>query len=81
MKKRNYKKIEAGPNGWSNWQSPIHGHGKRNYRFACCDCGLVHEMQFRIKIGRYVDSVVFRVTRNNKATAAMRRGKRYVKNH
>lgn len=29
--------------GWSEWVMP---HPINNYFFKCCDCGLVHEMQF-----------------------------------
>lgn len=65
-----YEQNYAGKDGWSKWRSPIHGKKDRNYRSACCDCGLVHEIQFRIKEG----NVVFRVRRNNRATAAVRRG-------
>ena len=68
-----YAQGVAGPKGWGAWRSPIHGKGDRNFRHACCDCGLVHEMQFRIKEG----NVLFRVRRNKRATAAMRRGARY----
>ena len=77
-KRRDYTKIAANKNGWCDWQSPIHGHGKRNYRLACCDCQLVHEMQFRIvKRPNGRNDVIFRVSRNNRATAALRRGKRH----
>jgi hypothetical protein len=37
------------------WVSPIH----RGYRLACCDCGLEHRMDFRIRKG----AVQFRATR------------------
>lgn len=30
--------------GWTAWIQPI----KRGYRVKCCDCGLVHEIAFRI---------------------------------
>lgn len=43
---------------------------KDNYRIACCDCGLVHDMQFRVVKG----NVQFSATRNNRSTAARRRG-------
>ena len=66
--------AESYPGEWSRWVSPIHGIGERNYRFACCDCGLVHELQFRVKEDhKQRASVVFRARRNNRATAAMRR--------
>lgn len=47
------------------WVEPIM-HG---FKVKCCDCHLVHEMDFKI-IGH---SVKFRATRNNRATAAARR--------
>lgn len=29
---------------WSDWQQPI----MDGYRMQCCDCGLIHEIQFRV---------------------------------
>lgn len=29
--------------GWSEWVHPLPG-----YRMKCCDCGLVHDMEFAI---------------------------------
>jgi hypothetical protein len=41
-----------------------------NYKQSCCDCGLVHAMQFRVnKNGR----IEFRAFRDRRATAAKRR--------
>ena len=75
MERRDYTKLLPDDDGWCAWQSPIHGNGKRNYRLACCDCQLVHEMQFRIKKRRNGRlDVVFRASRNNRATSALRRG-------
>jgi hypothetical protein len=45
---------------------------KRSYKMACCDCGLVHRMDFIVS-GR---KVIFRMFRDNRATAAMRRRKK-----
>ena len=76
-----YDKLEVFDTGWCDWQTPIHGRGKNNYRLACCDCGLVHEMQFRIFLGTNKKmNVMFRVKRNNRATAAKRRGKNILTN-
>ena len=36
---------------------------------ACCDCGLVHRVTFRLIEGE----IHFRATRDNRKTAAMRR--------
>jgi hypothetical protein len=33
----------AGRGGWSEWQQPI----MKGYMMQCCDCGLVHEIQFK----------------------------------
>ena len=46
---------------------------RRGYRMMCCDCGLVHEVDFRV----YKRRVQLRVRRNNRATAAARRKARY----
>jgi len=40
-----------------------------DHRFACCDCGLVHDFEFAVK-GR---NVIVRATRNKRATAQRRR--------
>jgi hypothetical protein len=43
------RKITALKSGWSRWQMPI----MRGYRMACCDCNLVHEVEFEVaKINR-----------------------------
>ena len=42
---------------------------RRLHKIRCCDCGLVHIMQFRIKKG----ILEFRAWRDNKATSASRR--------
>lgn len=58
------------------------------YRLRCCDCGLVHNVDFQVikksrtnKAGYFVAKpaagwVSFRVTRNERATAATRRRKK-----
>jgi hypothetical protein len=81
-----YKIEEAGPDGWSDWIQPI----MEGYRLACCDCGLVHEVEFRaLQVGRNMARgrftampmdqkryrVEMRLKRNKRATAAMRRTK------
>jgi hypothetical protein len=59
-----YITHKIGADGWSEWIQPLPG-----YRLACCDCGLVHDMEFRAN----GDAVEFRVRRNERATAARRR--------
>lgn len=47
------------------WVQPV----RRGYKLACCDCGLVHRVDFRIQAGR----VQFRAFRAPRSTGAMRR--------
>lgn len=47
------------------WVQPV----ERGYKMACCDCGLVHNVEFRIYEGR----VQLRVFRNARSTAMVRR--------
>lgn len=75
--------------GWCRWVPPI----MTGYRMACCDCGLVHDMEFKaVRVTRqrrdgsweYRDlpvksfRVMMRAKRNNRSTAALRRGKANV---
>lgn len=75
-----YQQHVAGKDGWSDWTQPHHA----KYKLRCCDCGLVHEMQFRIvrnvrgsKLVSITDRVpglvIFKARRDNRATAAIRR--------
>ena len=41
---RKFKKHKAGNGGWSEWVYPT----PKSYLFKCCDCGLIHEMQFSV---------------------------------
>ena len=51
--------------GWTDWIHPLPG-----YKLACCDCGLVHDMQFRIDD---LGQINFRASRNNRSTGQYRR--------
>jgi hypothetical protein len=57
-----YKTFQAG-----DWVQPI----REGYRAKCCDCGLVHKINFRIYRGK----IQFQVFRDEKATANSRRAK------
>lgn len=60
-----YDTPEAG-----EWVQPR----RKGYKLACCDCGLVHTLNFRIvKYGPNLRKIQFQVFRNNRATAQMRR--------
>jgi hypothetical protein len=60
-----YRRYVASADGWSEWIQPV----PRGYRMACCDCGLVHTVDFRVRAGR----IQFRVARNNRSTGQIRR--------
>jgi len=48
---------------------------KRGYKIACCDCGLVHKVNFKhVKWGRG-RKIMIQVFRDNRATGQMRRKK------
>ena len=57
---KRYEKPQSG-----KWIQPV----RWKYRMACCDCGLVHNMDSRVRNGR----VQFRISRNGQATYAMRK--------
>lgn len=62
-----YKKVKAG-----EWVRPV----KKGYKMACCDCGLVHVLEFaHIPYGRG-RKIIFRAWRDERATAAKRRNKK-----
>ena len=51
------------------WIQPV----MKGYKMACCDCGLIHRLEFKvIKCGRG-HKVIFRAWRDYRATAAKRR--------
>jgi len=66
MKK--FKKVK--PN---EWQMPV----MKNYKMACCDCGLVHNMTFKV-INNYTQKkiksgrLLMKATRDNKLTKELR---------
>lgn len=65
-RKRRYHQIVDG-----EWVRVL----KRGFRDMCCDCGLVHRMDFRIIDGR----IEFKVHRDDRATAAARRPYKFIK--
>jgi Zn-finger protein len=60
MKQRRFPKMKAG-----KWVQPV----KQGYLFACCDCCLVHRMDFRTD-GKKIQ---FRVWRADRHTAQLRK--------
>ena len=74
--------------GWCDWIQP---EMEQDYKLACCDCGLVHKMQFKVMrvlkdLGDGYKEVVpakagkftvhFRAARDNRATGQIRRRKK-----
>lgn len=54
-----------GEDGYTEWIRPT----PKGFKASCCDCGLVHKMDFRVAKGR----AEFRIKRDNRATAMVRR--------
>lgn len=50
------------------WVQPI----RQGYKLRCCDCGLVHNVDFRI-VGGKRKYIQFRVFRNERSTGQVRR--------
>jgi hypothetical protein len=47
------------------WDRPV----RKNFKFRCCDCSLIHTVNFRIKNGK----IEWQFYRDNRATAQARR--------
>lgn len=45
----------------------------KGYKMACCDCGLVHKLVFRVVEHKGKWKVIFKAYRDNRSTAVMRR--------
>ena len=60
-----FRREIEGDDGWSEWIRPLEG-----YKMACCDCGLVHNVEFRIDDNGNIN---FRASRNVRSTGQMRR--------
>jgi hypothetical protein len=56
------------------WVKPVR-YPPKSYKFACCDCGLVHRFRFRIVPNKYGRGKViqFQAERDRRATGQMRR--------
>lgn len=58
--------VERAANGgWCDWITPL----SEKHKIACCDCGLVHLFEFRVRKG----VIEFRAKRDMRATAQRRR--------
>ena len=55
-----FKKVTSRTKyGWSDWQQPI----LKGYRAMCCDCGLIHRVEFRLNEYKGNFKIQFRVAR------------------
>jgi hypothetical protein len=63
-------KYKQAKNG--EWLRPV----KKGYKMACCDCGLVHKMEFAHVPYGNGRKIVFRAWRDERATSAFRRNKK-----
>lgn len=61
------RKYPGGDSG--KWIRPI----RKGYRLRCCDCDLVHSLDFRVVKEGKNSYLEFRVFRDNRSTAACRR--------
>jgi hypothetical protein len=75
------KRITYDVISYGEWTRPR----MRNFREQCCDCGLIHRLDFRIVDGRTGArarlrglQVEFRIRRDDRATAAARRTFRFT---
>ncbi len=61
---------------------PVHGDGewirpvRRGYKLGCCDCGLVHRINFKLVPYGSGKKIKFQAWRDERATAAVRREKK-----
>lgn len=55
-----YPKVKT-----NEWVTPV----RKGYKMACCDCGLVHELDFRI----VKNKIQIRARRNKRSTGQLRR--------
>jgi hypothetical protein len=58
------ERLVCRPIAYDEWTRPR----LRNFREQCCDCGLIHRLNFRIVDGR----IEFRTRRDERATDAAR---------
>lgn len=59
-RKELYPAVESG-----QWVQPI----RKGYRTMCCDCGLIHIFNFRVRKGK----IQFQAFRDQRATGQIRR--------
>ena len=65
-RKRSYPPVQAGEKIVIPWET-------KDYKMACCDCGLVHRLRFTVE----GSDLILQGWRDNRATAQLRRRREY----
>lgn len=60
MRQKTFKQVKSG-----EWQQPI----RRGYLMACCDCGLVHRLNFRLAKRGPRNYIQFQAFRDGRVSA------------
>ena len=70
-----FKQHKAGKGGWSDWVFP---KMETNFLFKCCDCGLVHEIQFETGLKSHwkKESIFTELPKEKKVSFRVRRLKK-----
>jgi len=71
-----FKTMFEGRGGWCEW---IYPSEKKNYLMKCCDCGLVHEVQFKTFAEHHQKRGTFQITVLPWPIRAMFRARRWRK--
>ena len=50
--------VAVNPDGWTEWLHPQPDTNAEGFRMQCCDCGLVHVVQFAI-VPSVADTTIF----------------------
>jgi len=66
----NYKRVKN-----NEWIRPQ----RNNYKMMCCDCGLVHIIDFKLEKHGKNKVIMFKAKRDNRATGQARRYNKKVK--
>lgn len=64
MAKRRYASVKSG-----EWVQPV----RRGYKMACCDCGLVHALNFRLAKRGERNWIQFQAFRDEEETKKLRK--------
>ena len=65
-----HKELEE--TGWTEWIWPM----MKGYKLKCCDCGLVHTIEFKVVKLDHGHEVMYRAKQNNRSTGQVRRHKK-----